>query len=325
MQRIIVDTDLGIDDALALLYLLASPEARIEAITTVHGNVPVDIATRNVFEVLTVAGVSAPPDIARGSAIPLASPGVHATEVHGNDGLGGWTSTGKAPLGQLHQQPANELICDRARQYPGEITLLLIGPATNAALAFQKDPEGFRLLKNIVLMGGTVTEPGNITAMAEFNVYADPEAACEVIRSAVPLVMVGLDVTRKVSLTRQVLREQLGLRNDRKAQFLRCITEQGFSFYKNISGWDGFFLHDPLAAAVALDNTLVQTRRMKLDIETTGEFTRGMVVAERRPWITGGKNTDVCVSVDGNRFMAQFRDRVLGGEQTISSKAIDIH
>ncbi len=309
----IIDTDLGIDDALALLYLLGSAEAQIEAITTVHGNVAVDVATANVLEVLSIAGVEMPPEIARESAGPLSLQCVNATHVHGEDGLGGWTKRGRVAPGTLSEHSASELMVQLARRYPGEITLLLIGPATNAALALRADATSFRALKRIVMMGGAVFEPGNVTETAEFNVYADPEAARDVIGCGVPLTMVGLDVTRRVSLTRELLEAQLGDRGDVRAEFLRCIARQGFSFYKNSIGWEGFYLHDPLAAAVALDTSVVQTRRMKLDIEITGELTRGMVVAERRPWMKGGENADVCVEVDANRFLELFVERVLRG------------
>ncbi|MBV9764963.1 MAG: nucleoside hydrolase, partial [Acidobacteriaceae bacterium] len=248
-----------------------------------------------------------------GSAEPLSGSRVHATHVHGEDGLGGWTARGRVALGRLSEHSASELIVRLARQSPGEITLLLIGPATNAALALRDDPAGFRALARIVMMGGAVFEPGNVTSTAEFNVYADPEAAKEVISSGVTLTMVGLDVTRRVSLTREVLEGELGGRRDARAEFLRCVARQGFSFYKNISGWEGFYLHDPLAAAVALDRSLVQCRRMKVDIETTGELTRGMTVAERRPWIQGGENAEVCVEVDAAKFLGLFTEPVLRG------------
>ena len=312
MHRIIFDTDLGIDDALALLYLLRSGEAQIEAITTVHGNVPVDVATANAFEILSVAGIDEPPEIAGGSATPLAGSCQNSgTQVHGKDGLGGWTTRGRVSLGRLSDWPASELIPRLARRNPREVTLLLLGPATNAALALRRDPVGFRVLRNIVMMGGAVSEPGNITATAEFNVYADPEAAREVIDCGVPVTMVGLDVTERASITRKFLDHRLRARDDPWARLVRCLVEQGFSFYQNSRGWDGMFLHDPLAAAVALDKSLVQVRPMRVDIEVNGELTRGMVVAERRPGVKGGENTEVCVDVDVARFLELFTERVL--------------
>ncbi len=318
-QRLIFDTDMGIDDALALLYLLASPEANIDAITTVHGNVPVEQATRNVFEVLAVSGGRAPV-IAQGNSSPLRGPYVHAADVHGPDGLGGWTVTRPAASGHVSAQSAVQLILHLARQHPGEMRLLLLGPATNAALAFQKDPESFRQLREIVMMAGAISVPGNTTAVAEFNIYADPEAARTVLRSGVPVTMVGLDVTRQVALTREILDAALVGRHDTCAEFLRCLLTQGFSFYKQNAGWEGMYLHDPLAAAVLLDSSLVGTRRMQVDIETTGELTRGMLVADRRPWKTGIENANVCESVDSAHFLALFCARVLQTNNSLTAR-----
>src|SRR6185437_7858918 len=125
---------------------------------------------------------------------------------------------------------------------------------------------------------------GNITAVAEFNVFADAPAAREVLRSGVKPLLIGLDVTRKATLTRQRLESDLADRSDRRADFLRCICEQMFSFYRGIRGQDFLCLHDPLAVAAALDRSLVETSDLSLDVETCGQLTRGMIVAERRPW-----------------------------------------
>lgn len=311
MQRIVLDTDMGIDDALALLYLLGSADARIEAITTVHGNVPVDVATANVFEVLAIAGIEDPPLVARGAAGPISAAGVDATHVHGADGLGGWTKKGRVGAGTVSGEPAHEIICRVARQWPGEVGLLLIGPATNAALALERDPQAFQALKRVVMMAGAVWEPGNVTAAAEFNVYADPQAARAVVHSGIPLTMVGLDVTRKVSITRALLEDWLQARQDPRAAFLRCIAEQGFLFFKKTSGWEGLYLHDPLAAAVALDASFIETQRMRLDVETAGDLTRGMTVAERRPWVKGSENVDYSIAVDAGQFLNSFRERAI--------------
>jgi inosine-uridine nucleoside N-ribohydrolase len=213
-------------------------------------------------------------------------------------------------MGQLLDSTAADLILDVARRNPGEVTLLLIGPATNAALAFHQDPEGFRKLKDIVAMSGAILEHGNTTAVAEFNAYADPEALDFIIGSGVPITLVPLDVTRQVALTRDKLEEQLRGRTDTRAEFLRCITEQGFSFYRGHLDWEGMYLHDPLAAAVALNRRLVDIRRMRVGVETRGEWTRGMTVAERRPWMKGGENVDVCLSVQSEAFLDDFCRRV---------------
>jgi purine nucleosidase len=314
VQRIVIDTDGGVDDALALLLALAWPDTRIEAITTVHGNVPVEFATRNVIEVLHIAGREV--SLAPGCSTPLSAPGVSAppvsaAEVHGHDGLGGWVRT--APPGAMvpDSVPAWKKILLLAREFPGEITLVTIGPLTNAATALREDPEGLRLLKQIVNMGGAVWERGNVTSTAEFNIFADPEAAREIFHSGIPVILVGLDVTLKVIFTRDRLEHLLGDRSDLRARFLRCICDQMFSYYRPRLGGDMFYLHDPLAIGVALDRSLVETQRMSVDIETKGELTRGMVVAERRPWIRTATNVDVCVKVDAERFVSLFCERAI--------------
>ena len=310
MQRIVIDTDGGVDDALALLLALAWPDTRIEAITTVHGNVPVESATDNVNEVLHIAGCEVM--VVAGCAAPLAGPPVFATDVHGEDGLGGWIRTAQARAVELNGVAASEAILEWARRFPGEITLITIGPLTNAAVALRKDPEGFRLLKEIVIMGGAVWERGNVTATAEFNLFADPVAAREVVHGGIPLTLVGLDVTHKAVFTRERVEMLLGDRSDLRARFLRCICERMFSFYKPRVGSEIFYLHDPLAVGVALDRSLVETQRMSVDIETRGELTRGMVIAERRPWVKTAANVDVCTSVEAERFLDLFCERVFG-------------
>lgn len=303
MTRIVIDTDGGIDDALALLFALASPEASVEAITTVHGNVPVEVATSNVREVLDIAGRDV--TVAVGCARPLVSEPVFAGHVHGADGLGGWTRTAPG-FTMPASESAMETILRLARQFPGEMTLVTIGPLTNAANALRTDPAAFRALKRIVTMGGAVWERGNVTSTAEFNIYADPEAAREVIHGGVPITLVGLDVTHKVEFTRERLDDLLGSRTGLRSGFLRCICEKMFSFYRAHLGRDVFFLHDPLAVAVALDATLVETCALHLDIETKGELTRGMTVPERRPWIRAPANVDVCTNVEADRFLRVF-------------------
>jgi len=320
VQRIVIDTDGGIDDALALLLALAWPEARVEAITTVHGNVPVEIATRNVSEVLHIAGRQA--SLVSGCPAPLLVSPVFAADVHGHDGLGGWIRTGPSydlSRDRSNGASASEKIVSLARQFPGEITLVTIGPLTNAALALREDPAGFGSLRRIVTMGGAVWERGNVTATAEFNFFADPDAAREIVHSGVPLTLVSLDVTHKVVFTRERLELVLGSRSDLRARFLRCICDRMFSFYRPRLGRDLFFLHDPLAVGVALDRSLVETQPMNVDIETKGELTRGMVVAERRPWVQAAANVDVCVSVDAERFLDLFCERVFVSEPVQAS------
>jgi inosine-uridine nucleoside N-ribohydrolase len=168
------------------------------------------------------------------------------------------------------------------------------------------------MLKEIVVMGGAVWEHGNVTAAAEFNIYADPEAAREVLRGGVPVVLTGLDVTRRAMLTRELLESWLGSRSDSRARFVRWVCDQLFRFYQAVAGREMGYLHDPLAVAAALDRTLVRTLALPVDVELAGELTRGATIADRRPWAPGAKNAEVCVEVDTERFLDRFCRQAIG-------------
>src|SRR2546426_10720650 len=194
MYRIILDTDPGIDDALALFLALASPELQLEAITTVSGNVHVDLTTRNALTLLELAGRTDIP-VARGCDRPLSRQPVFAEYVHGQNGLGGV----ELPEPQLQPvgQHAVDLIIERVMAAPREITLVPIGPLTNIALALRKEPRIAEHVREVVIMGGALRVPGNVTPEAEFNIYADPHAAHIVFHAGWPIRLVSLDVTNK--------------------------------------------------------------------------------------------------------------------------------
>jgi purine nucleosidase len=191
--------------------------------------------------------------------------------------------------------PAPELIATLARASPASLTLVTLGPLTNAALALRHDEEGFRQLAQVVVMGGAVNVPGNVTPDAEFNVYADPLAAREVLASGVPLVLVGLDVTTKVQLTREaasILAED---------SFLHCVCEQLFAFNRSRGRPEQFSLHDPLAIGIALDPSLARTEPMKLGVTTSGRTER----------TAAGPVVEAALHVDSARFLELFYARVL--------------
>lgn len=179
IRKVIIDTDCGVDDALALILALKSPELHVEAITTVSGNVHIDKVIPNVFKVFNALGLSNPPLVAKGADRPLKKDPIVADSVHGNDGLGDAPQYNAS--GEICKEPAWELICRIARQYPKEITLITIGPLTNLAMAIRRDPEAIGLLKEVVVMGGVFFNIGNVRPDAEFNVAADPDAAFEVV------------------------------------------------------------------------------------------------------------------------------------------------
>src|SRR6266446_9305201 len=200
--RVIIDTDPGVDDALALLLAMRSPELKIEAITAVAGNVPLDLTLPNALRMVEIAGRTEIP-VASGARAPLVRRLVTAAYAHGENGLGG--AVFPEPKIKAVAEPAAELIRNIVRKYPGEVTLLTIGPLTNVAAALNSDPELAGMVRKLVMMGGSLSG-GNITPAAEFNVYVDPEAARIVFQSGIPVTMVGLDVTRKTSLTDEHVR-----------------------------------------------------------------------------------------------------------------------
>ncbi|NIQ37698.1 MAG: nucleoside hydrolase [Proteobacteria bacterium] len=320
-ERVIIDTDPGIDDALALILALRSPELEVVAVTTVSGNVPVDVATRNVLTVFSVLSLTEPPPVARGSSKPLKKAPVFATSIHGEDGLGGLyeiRDTSGHPrytplsLERSNRDAADEILFHLSSK-PESLTLITLGPLTNIATAIKRDGSAMRGVKGIVLMGGAVTVPGNVTAAAEFNIHADPEAARIVLDSGMPLTMVGLDVTRRVRLDRETVEKKIGPCKTTVSQFVCDCTRQLFSMSQDRGGNSSFPLHDPLAVGVALDPSLVCSKPMHIEVETKGRLTEGMTMADRRPVgekASGSPNAQVCLDVDASRFLSLFLERL---------------
>ncbi|WP_434451068.1 nucleoside hydrolase [Lentzea sp. E54] len=310
-MRIIVDADPGIDDALALYYLRAQPDTEIVAIGTVHGNVGVEQATANALRLAERLGLQVP--VAMGAAKPLAQPLMTAEDVHGQDGLGGYA--GDDPQTSPTGESAAEQLANMAREHPGELNLLAIGPLTNVALALQIEPRLPQLLDQVVVMGGALNVPGNITSYAEANFWHDPEAADLVLGAGFEqLTIVGLDVTMESHAPGEWLD---ALPHD-------CYPRQilGFyaDFYGSFLGRTGFVPHDPLAAAILLDPTLATYREDRFAIELTGRYTRGKIVADQRFLAEGSPfSRDIAtertkaryaVTADTARFLDQLRHAV---------------
>src|SRR5438477_5311238 len=200
--RVIIDTDPGVDDAFALLLAMRSPELKIEGITAVAGNVPLELTLPNALRMVEIAGRSDIP-VAAGAKAPLLRRLVSAAYAHGENGLGG--AVFPEPRLKPVDQPAAEFIRTTVRKHPNELTLITVGPLTNVASALSLDTELSQLIRRIVMMGGSLSG-GNITPAAEFNIYVDPEAARIIFQSGIPITMVGLDVTRKTGLTQEHIR-----------------------------------------------------------------------------------------------------------------------
>jgi len=317
---VLIDTDPGIDDALAMLLAFGSPEVSVEAITTVPGNVQVGLATENVFRILDIVRPARRPRVAQGAAAPLRQPLVTAPHVHGADGLGNLERFvepgGKArypkPPHNLQTLDAADLILQTVKEFPDRLVLVALGPLTNLALALQRDPEALRRCSRIVIMGGAVATSGNVTPVAEFNMYVDPDAAAAVFEAGLPIDLVPLDVTRQVILTRGGLHEALARRRSTRARFVEDFTLFGFEFGESRDE-GGIFLHDPLAMGVAIEPGLVGFEPLHVAVEWEGRLTRGMTVADRRDIQPYRKEPTTCraaLSVDAPRFLHFFLERL---------------
>jgi len=313
-RPVLIDTDPGIDDALALCLAWGTPGLAVEAITTVAGNVSIDLATANTARLLAAARPRRQPRVARGAASPLRQPLVTAAHVHGDDGLGNVNRLVDAagrprypvPPLDLERIDAADLILETADRFGSALILVALGPLTNLALALRRDAARLRRVGRIVVMGGAVTAPGNVTAAAEFNFYVDPDAASEVLAAGLPVDLVPLDVTRQVVLTRADLEGAMGAPRDGVGCLLLDLAAYGFERWK-----PGITLHDPLAVAVAEDLSLVGWTPLHVAVETESPLTRGLSLADRREgaYDRAPANCRVALTVDAPRALA----RVLGG------------
>src|SRR5262252_8865116 len=276
-QRIILDTDPGVDDAMAIFLALRSPELQVEAITAVSGNVPLSFTLPNALRLVEIAGHPDVP-VAAGAAVPLVRRLVTAAYVHGNNGLGGVEFP--EPKIKPVAESAVELIRRIVRANPGEITIAAVGPLTNIATLLKVDPSIAPLIKSFALMGGSLSG-GNITPAAEFNFYVDPEAARIVFDSNVPILMVGLDVTHKVLLRESQVKILEAAQNP-VSQAAAKIMRATMARIKPTNDETVVAMHDPLTIASLIDPSLITAKDYYVQIETTGEMTAGMSVGYYR-------------------------------------------
>ncbi len=306
IQKVIIDCDVGVDDALALILAFHSPELDVKAVTGVNGNVPIEQVFENIQKILSLIRPKNKPLIAKGADMPLKGTPIYAYSVHGKDGLGGAEIDGEGIESWQHfRGGADELITAMARQYPGEITLIATAPLTNLALALQRERGGMEKLKGITIMGGAVRTKGNITPHAEFNIFSDPLAARIVLKSGLPITLVPLDVTHQVYLTHQMMEERVKPINDPFSRFIIEATgyDSGANRFRNT---ERFYLHDPLAVGVVIDSTLVRKERLSIRVETReGEYYGWTCKGNEGP------EMDVCFEVDSQRFLELFMSRLV--------------
>jgi inosine-uridine nucleoside N-ribohydrolase len=321
-QRVIIDTDPGIDDAMAILLALNSPELKVEALTVVPGNVDGRQGLENALKIVSLAG-RCDVTVAGGAQHPLNQKLITAQYWHGPNGLAGV----ELPVSKCKADSrfGPDLIVEMVHKYPHEITLIPVGPLTNIALAVSKDPSIVPLVKKIVIMGGSIGG-GNVNGAAEANIYNDPEAASIVFNAGWMVTMIGSDVGERTLMTRRYLADLQALHGP-ESDFIAKLAD----FYltrSEKSGYQGAAMYDPLAVATAIDPTLVTLKDMHVDVETKGEFTRGETVANRmgsdeknvlhgdhyeiEGVIELKPNARVCLASNADRFLQLFISRIKG-------------
>jgi inosine-uridine nucleoside N-ribohydrolase len=272
-RRIILDTDPGIDDMMAIFLALRSPELRVEAITPVCGNVPLEFTLANALRLVEIADRTDVP-VAAGASHPLLRRLVTSGHVHGANGLGG-VDFGAAKI-KPGRETAPEIIRRIVRESPGEITIVAVGPLTNVALALRSDPELAAMIPAIAIMGGSLSG-GNITPAAEFNLYVDPEAARAVFDAQIPLTVVGLDVTRKVLLSEAQIRE-LEAANNPVSQAAGKVMRATYERMQKGGEVRVIAMHDPLTVASLIDPEVITLQDFYVEVETEGEWTAGQTL-----------------------------------------------
>lgn len=313
--RIIIDTDPGVDDALTFLLALASPEIKLEALTTVHGNTNVENTTRNALAVLELLNASHIP-VAKGTALSLHMP-VHVSgdAVHGLSGIG--NSNLPEPISKPVDQHAIDYLIERVLAEPGEITLFPIGPMTNVALAIRKEPRFAKAVKELVIMGGAIRSGGNITPAAEFNIHADPHAAHIVFHSGIPITLIPLDVTYKCLLLPEDV-ERLSKISSPISRFVRDAISIYMDFYKQYEGFNGCALHDPLTLAVILAPELFSFENHYVDVDTSSGISTGKTLADFMKVSKKPANMKVALDVRGRDFVELFLERMETLSRSIS-------
>ena len=299
---IILDCDPGHDDAIALLLALASPEVELLGVTTVHGNQTLEKTTSNALRVLELAGRGDVP-VAAGADRPLVRELTVAAHVHGESGLDGPELP--PPTHRAIAQPAVDFIVEQLVSSPRPVTLVPTGPLTNIAGVLEVT--GGENIERIVLMGGAIAE-GNMTPAAEFNIWADPEAADRVFHSGVDVTMVGLDVTHRALLTSTMAADLRG--RGRVAAVVADLVEFFMRYHAQTYGWDGAPIHDAVAVAHVIRPGLVETLRRNVEVEVESELCRGRTVVDLWCRTDRPPNADVGVGIDPTAFFALLFERI---------------
>lgn len=301
MTKLIIDTDPGVDDAMAIFYAAAAPEIELLGLTTIFGNVTVDMATRNALRLVEAAGLDIP--VAAGASTPLELPPYKPSfHVHGDEGFGDVPAA--TPNGTAADESAVEFLCRMAREHKGELVVCPIGPLTNIAQAIQQDPDFVSNVKRIVLMGGSYREGGNITPHAEANIYHDPHAAEVVFASGARVEMVGLDVTHRILCTAEDFKE-MAATAPTLGGMLQDMSHFYLEFYKSVGKLDGCSLHDPAAVIACSHPDWFTAENVGIEVSCEGDTSGATIEAK-----DGRSPTAVYTAVEAKKVKSLFLERI---------------
>jgi len=300
MRHILIDTDTASDDAIALIIALRYPGVKIEAISLVAGNVPVEMGIQNALYTCELCDVEIP--VFKGATKPLLRELETAQFVHGKDGMG---DIGLDLQGRKEQEGnAVDIIIDTIHKFPHEIELITLGPLTNIALALLKDPTIADKVKQCIIMGGIGTGVGNITPVSEFNIWVDPEAASIVFQSTMTKKMVGWDISRNHACFNEEDTAKLRAIGTDLAHFTVDIQKTLIEFAREVTKLPGFDLPDPIATAIALDDSVVtHSENLYVEIVCNEGVTRGQTVIDRRSTMKKAPNAEVVFEASREKFL----------------------
>ena len=305
-KRILIDTDPGIDDALAILLAIASAELQLDGIVTVHGNCSLEQATRNGLSILELANAGHIP-LARGCELPLVQPSLLAPETHGDTGLG--YARPPEPRIKPTVQHGCDFLIEQVMANPGEITLVAVGPLTNVAIAIRKEPAFAKSLKEIIIMGGAIRHEGNTTALAEFNVYVDPHAAHIVFHAGIPTTLVPLDVTYQCILTAPDVERLLKI-DSPIPKFIKDATDFYMQYHDAYQSIMGCIINDPLALALTFAPELCDYVELPVDVDISGGVSMGKTFADFYNYNKKPANMKVALGVRARDFIELFLERM---------------
>ncbi len=292
-RKIIVDSDMGTDDAIALVMLLHHPGVEILALTATEGCVSAAQANNNLQAIVNQLDPPRLPRLGMASTTPNAPP-INTSYLYGTDGLG----NANFPISEKqHLLPAEKVIIECVRKNPGEVTFLGLGPATNIANAFRRDPAISEMFDRVILVGGSATGIGNISPMAEFNFYFDPESARQVLQTRVTRTLVTLDCTRQVQFGLDLF-DQIPSEDSRVGELLRRILPFAFRAFRQQLGQEGITLNDAVGALSVIAPHVFSYEELAGDVETEGLLTRGVTVFDRRPMPEWRTNMEVATSIE---------------------------